>query len=176
MFIQAKNRFLAVDSLICQKIAVLTGRKFFDHLMKLSSKSGDGPVYLLLPVMLFIFARETWVPFTIAALTAFTFEVAVQKIVKHAIKRQRPFATVPGVKFLLSPPDQFSFPSGHTAGAFIVAALLVYFTQVPAVAVYSWALLVGFSRVYNGVHYPSDIITGAALGLISVQGTLLFLV
>jgi undecaprenyl-diphosphatase len=56
-------------------------------------------------------------------------------------------------------------PSGHTAAAFLMASILSSFYPSVTVFVYLWALSIGFSRVLLGVHYPGDILAGAALGL-----------
>ncbi len=58
-----------------------------------------------------------------------------------------------------------SFPSGHAATSFACAALLAWLTPLPKVALFGLAALIAFSRVYVGVHYPLDVLGGAALGL-----------
>jgi undecaprenyl-diphosphatase len=66
---------------------------------------------------------------------------------------------------IITPSDQFSFPSGHTSAAFMVATLLAYFFPALSVFLYGWATLVGCSRVMLGVHFPTDILVGAILGI-----------
>ena len=64
----------------------------------------------------------------------------------------------------IQPSDKFSFPSGHTAAAFVMASLLTAFYPPVALVAYPLALAIGASRVTLGVHYPSDIVAGAVLG------------
>ncbi len=96
----------------------------------------------------------------IITLTACSMVVVV---LKRAVRRARPALDVR----LLVPPDQFSFPSGHTAAAL---ALAVAWAPLLPPAVYpliiSLAVVVGYARMYLGVHYPLDVLAGASLGLV----------
>ena len=92
---------------------------------------------------------------------------AFYKHSKNQIKRDRPFEVVSGVHQRISPSDQFSFPSGHTAAAFVIATLIRHFFPSLLVPVYLWAFLMGVSRIYLGVHYPTDILAGLVIGIFS---------
>lgn len=98
-----------------------------------------------------------------------TESIAISRLVSFATKiivnRQRPSEYDPTIIALTSTNNR-SFPSGHTAAAFSTATSLVlishkWYVVIPA---YAWASLVGYSRLYLGVHYPSDILGGAILG------------
>jgi undecaprenyl-diphosphatase len=84
---------------------------------------------------------------------------------KLIIKRERPFITYP---FIVKRADggQSSMPSGHAASAFNTATALslVYPKWYVIVPAYSWACLVAYGRMYQGVHYPSDVAIGAVVG------------
>jgi undecaprenyl-diphosphatase len=147
-----------------------------DLFMRLASRSGDGPAYFLLIPFILLYDLDIGLTFLAVGFSAFGIEMLVQKLVKRFVKRPRPGVTVAGVRFLVKPPDEFSFPSGHTAGAFLMALLLVTFYGIPAPLLFGWAFMVGFSRVYNGVHYPSDVLVGALLGLLSAQAALLLII
>lgn len=85
---------------------------------------------------------------------------------KHVINRQRPFHTYPDDISKASVGGGPSFPSGHTTQAFSTATAvsLAYPKWYVIVPAYLWACEVGYSRMYLGVHYPSDVIAGAVLG------------
>ena len=108
-------------------------------------------------------------PFVLAGLLAFGLELSLYYLLKKGIRRPRPFKTLEGVRYLIVPPDEFSFPSGHTAAAFLMASILIAACPLLFLPAAAWALLVGFSRVYLGVHYPTDVLAGMVLGLLCAQ-------
>lgn len=86
---------------------------------------------------------------------------------KYAFDRQRPFVKYPDKVHPIDAEDSPSFPSGHTAAAFSLATSLSitypkWYVIAPSAV---WACGVGFARINQGVHYPSDVLTGAAIGV-----------
>jgi membrane-associated phospholipid phosphatase len=86
---------------------------------------------------------------------------------KHVVKRDRPYVALANVHF--SAPetvDPYSFPSGHATGAFALATSLSLRYPKPAlyIPLHLWALFVAYGRVYLGLHYPSDVLVGGAIG------------
>jgi undecaprenyl-diphosphatase len=132
------------------------------------SKTGDGPLYGFIGSLLYW--SEGLSPFLQAVLLAFAIERPVYFVLKNGLRRNRPQAALQNFRSIITPSDQFSFPSGHTSAAFMMATLLGFYCTSLTIPLYCWAALVGFSRVVLGVHFPTDTLVGAILGI----GTALF--
>lgn len=87
----------------------------------------------------------------------------VVQIIKAKVARVRPYDAIQGIKPVKTERD-FSFPSGHTAAAFATALVMTSAIQGIGIICLALAALVGYSRVYLGVHYPSDVLAGFILG------------
>ncbi|HTK22005.1 MAG TPA: phosphatase PAP2 family protein [Mucilaginibacter sp.] len=93
----------------------------------------------------------------------------IGEVLKYTIKEVRPSVRYPGVIFTNSDTKDPSFPSGHTLVAFATATSLAleykkWYVTGPA---FLWAGSVAYSRMYLGKHYPSDVLAGTALGILS---------
>ena len=97
--------------------------------------------------------------------TGIALNTAMTIGLKYSINRDRPYITYPEIKPIESE-NTPSMPSGHTASAFNIATSLTLFYPKWYVAVpaYTWASGIAYSRMYLGVHYPTDLIAGAILG------------
>ena len=87
-------------------------------------------------------------------------------LLKHLVQRPRPYLVVAGLTPLIPPPDPNSFPSGHTCAAF--ASAVTWLRTLPRrwmkVTGVVLAVLMGFSRLYVGVHFPTDVLVGGLVG------------
>jgi len=144
-------------------------KRFFYHV----SQTADALSCLLIGLVWY-WLQPAQGLYVAAVLSAFALELSLYYMIKKNVRRLRPYRHLKGVQALIVPPDEFSFPSGHTGAAFLLAIVLS--AAVPAITpwVFIWAFLVGLSRVYLGVHYPGDVLAGMALGILSASVSLWF--
>ena len=112
--------------------------------------------------------------FLLVATTALTSNL-VTALLKYAVQRDRPPAVVLDPKPLMEVPTTSSFPSGHASTSFACAYVISRLAPRLTVFVYVLAALIGFSRIYVGVHYPLDVLAGAVLGLVVAKALLTLL-
>jgi undecaprenyl-diphosphatase len=123
-----------------------------------------------------VFLKERQKPFFVIVLCFIALAVGdgSGNILKHLFERPRPCQSLEGIRLLVGCGSSFSFPSNHAVNAFAIAATFSHFFRRTTVPMFSIAVLVAFSRIYVGVHYPSDVIAGAVWGGI-VAGVVLLL-
>lgn len=102
-----------------------------------------------------------------SAVIALTGSHLVVRMIKKSISRQRPYLVLNGVNlregYILR---DYSFPSGHTTACFSLATVAAAYFPTLAPIVLLIALLTGISRIYLGMHYPTDVFIGALIGTI----------
>ncbi|MBX3034106.1 MAG: phosphatase PAP2 family protein [Bdellovibrionaceae bacterium] len=86
------------------------------------------------------------------------------QLVKKSVRRERPFKNPEVQAIQRSPAGGYSFPSNHSLNMFAFAVYLSCFLPTWRIFLFSIAALIAYSRVYNGVHFPSDVIAGGLLG------------
>ena len=129
------------------------------------SKTGDGQLYTLVIIVSYLSEGLFNNLFLQSILLAFLLERPAYFVLKNGFKRNRPEAALKNFRSIITPSDKFSFPSGHTSAAFMMATIVAYFFPMIMIPLYCWAALVGFSRVVLGVHFPTDTLMGVILGV-----------
>jgi undecaprenyl-diphosphatase len=130
----------------------------------MASRLGDGPLWVATMALLPLLAGPTGTACALQMLGVGLLNVAIYRYVKRRVGRPRPFVDCPGIRACTRALDDFSFPSGHTLHAVSFAIVLGYHFPFAAWIAGPFALLVAASRMVLGLHYPSDVAVGAAIG------------
>ncbi len=129
-----------------------------------STRLGDGWLwYSLAPLILLVGGDQRYRALATASFAALA-GIVLFKCVKHASRRRRPCEQEPHCWANILPPDQFSFPSGHTITAFAIAVSLGHLYPQAELGLFLMAGCIGVSRVLLGMHFLSDVIAGALFG------------
>jgi undecaprenyl-diphosphatase len=164
--VDSVQRVAALDAALCQRANRACGfapiRQFFAVVSWLGNGKFWYALMLLLPVLFGLPGLKVSVQMALGGVVG----VALYKLIKHATHRPRPYMTHADIVLGAAPLDQFSFPSGHTLHAVMFAVLIV--SAFPG---FGWLLipfttLVACSRVVLGLHYPTDVLLGAAVGVL----------
>ncbi|MDH2916425.1 MAG: phosphatase PAP2 family protein [Gallionella sp.] len=139
---------------------------------RLASRLGDGVFWYTLMIALLLSYQAAALSAVLHMLAVGLVSTLIYKLIKGKTLRPRPYNVYPAIVRVGKALDQFSFPSGHTMHA--VAFSIVAVAYFPALywLVVPFATLVALSRPILGLHYPSDVIAGAALGAALAFGSL----
>ena len=154
---QAERRLCLLANGAARRLAVRA-------LFRVVSRLGDGVFWYALLASMPLFMGPSGWRYAAQMLLTGALGLALYKLLKRKLVRERPFISLIGIECEMPPLDRYSFPSGHTLHAVLFTSMAV--TQVPALAIVlvPFALLVALSRVVLGLHYPTDVLVGAALG------------
>ena len=133
--------------------------------MMAATRGGDGWLWYAMGLVIVMLGGSERFRALLAAVVAVSFGIALFLKLKRAFGRKRPCALEPHCWATLLPPDQFSFPSGHTITAFAVAVPLGLFYPALLMGLLFCAASVAISRVLLGMHFLTDVLAGCTLGV-----------
>jgi undecaprenyl-diphosphatase len=157
-------RIDAAEYGICRRLNRGASNGSLRAIFRVASRLGDGVIwYAMLGLLPLLYGPVAIRPVVIMALTG-VLGVGLYKALKHVFVRERPFITHTSISLAMPPLDRYSFPSGHTLHAVSFTwQAIAYFPELAWVLV-PLALLIAGSRVVLGLHYPTDVLAGAAIG------------
>ena len=168
-------------------IQVYIRSDFLNPIMKVLTHSGDKGILLIVLILAFLIIPRTRAIGIMSTISIVIEALLNNVLLKNLIARTRPYDEIEGLVNLVGKQSDYSFPSGHTGAAFAVAGamLVVALFGLPmiektgefkredpsltfkliSVILIMYATLLAFSRMYVGVHYPTDVLCGLLLGL-----------
>ena len=131
---------------------------------------GNGGIFWIIVALALLVFKKTRKAGVQCAVAMLLTLLVVNVTLKPSIARTRPYDLIEGLNILISRPHDFSFPSGHAANSFSCAWVMLRKLPkkfgVPALAL---AILIAFSRLYVGVHFPTDVLGGIAIAIILAE-------
>ncbi len=136
-----------------------------DNILAFITHIGDmGAVWIGLGIML-LFFKKYRICGIMMLVSLLVCAILTSGVIKPLVGRLRPFQ-IAQITPYIAPPGGFSFPSGHTSSSFTAAFSLFFYSKKEGIAAIVLATLIAFSRLYFYVHFPTDVLVGAILGIL----------
>ena len=158
------NRFQALDSALCVSVSHASQYRLVRAWFRVVSRLGDGVFWYALMLGILVIQQGDGIKPVLHMLAAGLTGTLIYKWLKHKTHRPRPYQVHQDVFVTGKPLDRFSFPSGHTLHAVAFGLVALFYFPLLAVILMPFMLMVAMSRVILGLHYPSDVLAGAAIG------------
>jgi undecaprenyl-diphosphatase len=157
-------RFDHAEYRLCRGLNRAAEWRWLGRLMRVASRLGDGLLwYLLLAALPLVYGEAAVRPVLIMAATGLT-GLLIYRTLKSTLVRERPFIRHPAITPEMPPLDRYSFPSGHTLHAVCFTCQAVAHFPALGWLLVPAAAMIALSRVILGLHYPTDVIAGGAIG------------
>lgn len=158
------DRMHALDSSLCVRLNRTSRYRWVRLAFRLVSRLGDGVFwYAAMLGIALADPADGWFPALHMALAGLSGTL-VYKWLKGKTLRPRPYEVHQAIMVAGAPLDRFSFPSGHTLHAVVFSTVALAYYPMLAWLLLPFTLLVALSRLVLGLHYPSDVLAGAAIG------------
>ncbi len=160
-----KKRFKAFDDLFINLINEKMNNKYLDRFMYRVTDLGGAIFSTLFSLVLLIFGNNRIKLIAVEALVILFISQLIVQSLKKLLSRERPYVILEKLNTFGIDLSDYSFPSGHTTASFSIATTLALNMPGLTVIVFILATIIGISRIYLGVHYPTDVAAGIILGV-----------
>jgi undecaprenyl-diphosphatase len=160
---QRWRRFDALEQALCLHMNGASRHAPVRGLFVIVSRLGDGVLWYVL-TLAFALGSEQGARVALQMCAGALLGLAVYRHLKQRLVRERPYLSHRGIRLGTAPLDRYSFPSGHTLHATCLTTIATTHAPELATVLVPFAVLVAASRVVLGLHYPTDVVAGAALG------------
>lgn len=138
---------------------------FLDWLMVFLSRIGEGGIVWFAIAIPMLFNKKSRTCGVVMILSMGVTLLFGEFFLKNLVGRVRPCNVNTDIEMLVKRPSSFSFPSGHTSSSFASATTIFQWNKKVGIIALVLAFAIAFSRLYNYVHFPTDIIAGALFGI-----------
>ncbi|MBB5196969.1 phosphatase PAP2 family protein [Anaerocolumna cellulosilytica] len=137
----------------------------------ITNLGNSGIVWIVIAFLLLLFKKTRPIGIVLTLSLSLQFLLG-ERLLKPFFERPRPFLFYTDFEPFIRGPKSFSFPSGHTMSSFTATTVIFYYNKLAGIMSLLLAALIGFSRVYLFVHYPSDILGGMLLGFFTAMAVI----
>lgn len=153
-----------VDCLLFRNINKHYPHKLLNAFFKTITHLGGATSTIAVTLLFTFFSSSALQVTAIASAIALAVSHMPVAVIKKLYPRSRPYLALDEIHVLANPLKDHSFPSGHTTAIFSVVLPVILYSPLTAGFLLPVALLVGISRIFLGLHYPSDVLAGIILG------------
>ncbi|SHE90209.1 undecaprenyl-diphosphatase [Modicisalibacter ilicicola DSM 19980] len=166
------ERLDLIEWQLCHRVATFSHYRPLLMTLRVASRLGDWPAWLLLTLALpWLHGKAGW-NLALQFIVTAAIGAGVYRLLKTRLCRERPFITFTAIPCTMPPLDRYSFPSGHTLHAVSFCTLTAATTPWLLFVVAPLMALIAMSRIGLGLHYVTDVVAGAMLGLLLAQASL----
>mgnify|MGYP005842136405 CR=1 FL=1 len=156
--------FNDLEGSFCLRINRLSHRVWLRQFFSVVSRLGNGGFWAIVALLIFMLQGPQALPLLLQTGLSALAGVLVYTFLKRRLVRERPYINIGDIQCGAAPLDRYSFPSGHTLHAVSFTIMYTHIEPALVVVLLPFALLVAASRIILGLHYPSDVVVGAAIG------------
>lgn len=166
------TRYLHWEAAVMYRLNQINAIRGLRGWFALASRLGDGIGWYIITALIILFSGQSaWLPMGVMLLSG-AIGVGIYSGIKHFTARPRPHNAHEGLVLSVAPLDQYSFPSGHTLHAVNFGLQIIAFAPQLAWLIVPFSLSIALSRMVLGLHYFSDVLVGALIGLGIAAGSL----
>lgn len=159
-----KNKFERFDDKFIELINRRMRNKYFDYIMLKITNLGGALFSSLILFILLLFGSRRYKLIGVEMFFALTISQIIVHSLKRILSRERPYKILEQLNTFGINLKDYSFPSGHSAASFSIATTLALNVPKLSALVFIIAIIIGISRIYLGVHYPTDVAAGIVIG------------
>ncbi len=166
------SRLLEWEHRTCVVFNRTSRRRLVHGLFRIVSRLGDGVFWYGLMAALVVLQPGKGLTCALQMGLTSLVGLVIYKLLKEKLVRERPFIAHADIRCGCPPLDRYSFPSGHTLQAVLFTTIAVAWFPLLALLLVPFTILVALSRMVLGLHYPTDVVCGAAIGFSLAQGAI----
>lgn len=160
-----KKKLERFDNIFLELINGKINNKFLDSFMYRITNIGGATFIMTFTIFLIVFGNSAWRYIGVEALLSLAISQFIVISLKMLLNRERPYNILEHLNTFGIELRDYSFPSGHTTASFSLATTIALNIPRLSVLVFIIAMTIGISRIYLGVHYPTDVLAGMIVGL-----------